>query len=372
MNNQPKNRSWVNRWILLLIIGLLVESCILAGAAGLYLASRNAFQQPGPRPIWIVERNTSTTDPNSTENPQASETQPVKPTSKKPRLTATATVEPMDTSAVTPTLWAKPPKGLIVYVCFDGQFDQICTMEPDGSDRKKLTRGKSTNFYPSLSPDGSQVYFSSNRDGNFEIFRMDLNGENLTQITQGLGNAYAPAVSPAGNRIAFTLESAKQQNIWMMRNDGKNARPLTDGNSDVDPTWSPDGESLAFTSARSGVKQIFTTSASGDNPKPVLIPGAPAPGGRLSWSPDGQWLAFYGGPAGDRNLFITSLDGKNLRQLTNGGDNLAPSFSPDGNWLVFTSYRDGNNEIYVVKTDGSNAARLTNSSNADWQPRWGQ
>lgn len=95
-------------------------------------------------------------------------------------------------------------------------------------------------------------------------------------------------------------------------------------------------------------------------------------GGRVSWSPDGELLAFYAGPNGDRNIYIIDVDGKNLTQLTNGGDNLGPSFSPDGEWIAFTSFRDGNNEIYVMRTDGSEQTRMTGDSRPDWQPRWGR
>ncbi len=61
-----------------------------------------------------------------------------------------------------------------------------------------------------------------------------------------------------------------------------------------------------------------------------------------------------------------------LVKLTDGGDNLGPSWSPDGNWIVFTSFRDGNNELYIIHPDGTGLTRLTNSPISDWQPRWGR
>jgi Tol biopolymer transport system component len=94
-------------------------------------------------------------------------------------------------------------------------------------------------------------------------------------------------------------------------------------------------------------------------------------GGRNSWSPDGDLLAFYAGESANRNIYIVNDDGSNPTQLTEGGDNLAPSFSPDGQWITFTSFRDGNNEIYIMRTDGSQVTRLTVDSRSDWQPRWG-
>ena len=63
--------------------------------------------------------------------------------------------------------------------------------------------------------------------------------------------------------------------------------------------------------------------------------------------------------------------GTGLLQLTNGGDNLGPSWSPDGNWIAFTSFRDGNNEIYIIHPDGTGLTRITNNTISDWQPRRG-
>jgi len=69
---------------------------------------------------------------------------------------------------------------------------------------------------------------------------------------------------------------------------------------------------------------------------------------------------------------IINVDGTGLVQLTNGGDNLGPSWSPEGDWITFTSFRDGNNEIYIMHPDGTGVTRLTNNPTSDWQPRWGR
>ena len=60
-------------------------------------------------------------------------------------------------------------------------------------------------------------------------------------------------------------------------------------------------------------------------------------GGRSTWSPDGTRLAFYRGPSGDRDIFVINVDGTGLERLTDGGDNLGPTWSPDGNWIVLRS-----------------------------------
>ncbi|MGD0707723.1 MAG: DPP IV N-terminal domain-containing protein [Anaerolineaceae bacterium] len=271
------------------------------------------------------------------------------------------------------TATAIPVSGHIVYSCFIDDNDDICIMNADGSDQRQLTHNPATDFYPSLSPDGKTILFSSNRNGHFEIYSMNVDGSNQTRLTNNIGNLYAPAFSPDGSQIVFTNEGDHYQHIWSMNRDGKNPHPLTEGdNNNIDPTWAPNGQAIAFVSDRNGFNQLFIMSADGSNPFAVTT-DAPYPSGRSSWSPDMSTLAFYSGTAAklDRNIYLVSPSGHNLRQITDSGDNLAPSFSPDGNWIVFTSYRDAINQVYIMLTDGSNAQRLTFTSYSCWQPRWG-
>jgi Tol biopolymer transport system component len=286
-----------------------------------------------------------------------------------------STLAPTLGSSVPPTLDSSfvpnfggdsAPSGKIAFACYIDQIDQICIMNADGSGRRQLTNLPSTAYYPSLSPDGQRVYFSSNQSGTFEIYSVDINGNDLQRLTNGIGSLYAPELSPDGERIIFTSNG---NGLWVMNPDGSNPRAIT-FKDDIDPTWSPDGSRIAFASNRSGQRQLYVANANGKNVEQVT--DLNHMGGRSSWSPDGTKLAFYRGPAGDRDIYVINVDGSGLQRLTNGGDNLGPSWSPDGNWIAFTSFRDGNNEIYVVRPDGSRETRLTSNFISDWQPRWGR
>jgi Tol biopolymer transport system component len=258
------------------------------------------------------------------------------------------------------------PSGKIVFACYINQIDQICIMNADGTGRKQLTNFPATAFYPSLSPDGQIVYFSSNQSGNFEIYSIDINGNGLQQLTNKIGSLYAPELSPDGERILFTNNG---NGLWVMNPDGSNPHAIT-SHDDIDPTWSSDGSHIAFASNRQGQRQLFVANANGK--KVDKVTDLKQMGGRSSWSPDGTKLVFYRGPEGDHDIYVINIDGSGLKKLTNGGDNLGPSWSPDGQWIAFTSFRDGNNEIYIVHPDGSHEIRLTNSPTSDWQPRWGR
>ena len=256
--------------------------------------------------------------------------------------------------------------GKIVFTCYINQIDQICIMNADGTGRRQLTDFQATAFYPSLSPDGQTVYFSSRESGSFEIYSIDINGNGLKRLTNGIGTLYAPELSPDGSKIIFTNHG---NGIWVMNADGSDPHPIT-FKDDIDPTWSPDGSMIAFASSRSGTRQLYVASANGK--KVTQVTDLNNMGGRSSWSPDGKKLTFYRGPADDRNIYVINIGGSGLDKLTNGGDNLGPSWSPDGDWIAFTSFRDGNNEIYIVRPNGRHETRLTNSPISDWQPRWGR
>lgn len=259
-----------------------------------------------------------------------------------------------------------PPTGKIAFACYIQQIDQICLMNADGSERKQLTDFQATAFYPSLSPDGNTVYFSSRQNGRYEIYSISTNGDDLQRLTNDIGTLYAPELSPDGEWIVFTNHG---NGLWVMKPNGNNPHPISN-RDDIDPTWSPDGSMIAFASSRAGERQLFVMNADGSNVRQVT--NLNNMGGRSTWSPDGTNLAFYRGPFGDRNIYIINIDGTGLVQLTNGGDNLGPSWSPDGNWIAFTSFRDGNNEIYIMHPDGTAVTRLTNTPISDWQPRWGR
>ena len=362
-------------WIILVIIILAVETCLLGVIAGVFLLQRGSLNLPVKSTIVALPVLSQTQEsgavliPTDTPAESGVASSPIPPGSTDTLPNIPTTVGQPEAS---PTAWEFPPSGKIVYVCFDGKHDQICLMDPTGAQKIQLTDVEATNFYPSLSPDGNLIIFSSNRDGNFELYTMDLSGGNIQKLTDNIGNLYAPEISPNGNRVVFTHETGGNQDIWLMRSDGGNARSLTDTGNNIDPIWSPNGEQIAFTSSRNGVNQLFIMNANGNNQHPVTITDTPKIGGRISWSPDGQWLAFYAGNTGNHNIYRVMIDGGQLTQLTAGGDNLAPSYSPDGAWLAFTSYRDGNNEVYIIQQDGTNPNRLTRSPTSDWQPRWGR
>lgn len=299
------------------------------------------------------------------------------PTRTPALLSATETVQPPSLLPPTPS---GQPAGKIVYVCQvfrSSARDQICLMNADGSNQRRLTTNDNArHFYPSLTPDGNSVLFASNMDGvgRYEIYRFDLLTGQLTRLTDGLGVLTAPEASPDGSQIAFTWgDGVSAIRLGLMNADGSNPRVIY--SSGWDPTWSPDGSRILFASYVNRVVQLMSIRPDGSDVQQLTqMTGLR---GRSDWSNDNAWLVTYSGPSWKRELYLMGIDGADPRQLTpTGGNSQGPSFSPDGQWVAFTAYfdqygDDNGCEIYIIKIDGTSLTRLTTNEYCDWQPRWG-
>lgn len=261
--------------------------------------------------------------------------------------------------------------GKIVYTCTINGYNQVCVMNADGSAQRQLTPDDQPNsYYASLSRDGSQTLFASNRSGQFEIYKMNVDGGNLLRLTYGIGETSAPDLSPDGQKIVFTNKVNGKKLVWLMNEDGSDPHPITDTpGSHIDPIWSPDGTRVAFASNRTGAMALYVMNKDGSDMH--LVTDIEGIGGRSSWSPDGQSLVFYAGPWADKDIYIVDFISKELLKLTDGGNNAGPCFSPNGEWIIFSSSRSGDHEIYIIKKDGSRLMQLTDNLTDDWQPRWG-
>jgi len=115
-------------------------------------------------------------------------------------------------------------------------------------------------------PQKAQIAFCSERDGNGEIYVMDIDGKNQRNITNNPAKDDYPSWSPNGQRIAFTSNRDGNGEIYVMDPDGKNQRNLTNNPlGDGGPSWSPDGQRIAFTSNRDGNSEIYVMDADGNN-----------------------------------------------------------------------------------------------------------
>ena len=239
----------------------------------------------------------------------------------------------------------------------------------------------------------ARIAFTSDRDGNAEIYVMDDDGGNPRNLTNHPDTDWNPSWSPDGKRIAFVSDRDGHVNIrgwptyeiYVMDADGGNQLNLTnDANDDGSPSWSPDGKRIVFSSDRDNDRdhniEIYAMDADGGNLQRLTnnLTEDQYP----SWSPDGKRIAFSARREGhvEHNLdltyeiYVMDADGGNQQRLTeNRNNDWNSSWSPDGKRIAFRSDRKGdvvNWDIYVMDADGGNPQNLTNNRVYDSSPSW--
>lgn len=171
----------------------------------------------------------------------------------------------------------------------------------------------------------------------------------------------SPSWSPDGEQIAFMRAAALEYalyEIWVADADGSGlARLTTNDVYDGDPAWSPDGDRIAFVSARDvhAGEQVWVMDADGGNPVSTDVRGSSP-----AWSPDGKRIAFK---TTINEIALMDADGSDLKRLTDpstltGG---SPAWSPDGKRLAFVGGPAGKQEmsVYVIDAAGGAPKRLT-------------
>ena len=173
-----------------------------------------------------------------------------------PRATATSLVR-----AVTPTATVarqcgqRRVSGKIVFAAegVGGSFD-LFVMNADGSGLRNLTRHAGSDMSPSWSPDGRQIVFQTDRDGNQEISVMNADGSGLRNLTRNPGPDRDPAWSPDGRQIAFYSRRDEGIGVFVMNTDGSGVRLLAQNG--LAPAWSPDSTRLVFSKELPGNDEI--------------------------------------------------------------------------------------------------------------------
>lgn len=130
-----------------------------------------------------------------------------------------------------------PAGDRVAFAKLEGKFEHhLWVMDADGTDLEQLTTGDGVNFLPAFSPDGESLAFASNRDGNFEVYCMDLRKREARRVTISEGLDTSPVFLLDGQGLAFVSNRSGSQQIWAMGIDGSNPRPLTEGPGEsIDP-----------------------------------------------------------------------------------------------------------------------------------------
>jgi TolB protein len=255
---------------------------------------------------------------------------------------------------------------------------EIYIVDYDGANPLRVTNTTTLNVAPAWSPDNQAIAYTSWRPssaGSFGVYQDII----LSFITTGVRATpangspdkqnYLAAWSPDGTKLAFTTNRDGNPEIYVMNKDGSGLRRMTDHPAiDVSPTWSPNGNQLAWVSDRTGNPKIYIMNADGTGQRTLV---GDAFSDRPTWS-RGQFneiaYATRNGPGYDIKIYSFAT-GEAITVTDGIGSNESPAFSPNGRHLAFTSTRNGKAQLFTVDRDGKNLRQITHEGNnkfANW------
>jgi Tol biopolymer transport system component len=254
----------------------------------------------------------------------------------------------------------------------DGRLN-LWAIGPDGTGATRVTRGFVQAMYPSISPDGERIAFSSMDTGVWFIYLIDADGTDLVQLTDF--SSAVPHWSPDGVRLVFNSdhddEPKDTPDLWGMAVDGTGLVEYVDRppSADFNGRWSPDGKRILFVSNRDGNYNLYALTVDGGGLERLTWHNGSEFNPR--WSPDGKRIAFVSDRRGNLDIYVMNVDGTGTARLTDHpGLDRAPAWSPDGTRIVFESDRAGHPDLWIMNADGSDPRALTNDEAIDLQPDW--
>ncbi len=326
-----------------------------------------------PTPTQFLPSSTATPTPLLPFSPTPTLT-PIPPTQTPIIIVITNTPLP---PTITPTS-AQPtptPLGGSWIIAFstnrDGNYE-IYVMLSDGSKQTRITNNPASDTHPMISPDGTKILFVSNRDGNSQIYVMSLDGTGQTRLSNNNFNDFNPAWSPDGKHIVFSSNRTGIKEIFVMDANGNNQTQLTNDPSDDDnPFFSPDGSKIIYDAKSTDGKtqSIKIMNVNGTGQTDLTSNGAV--NYEPSFSSDGSRITFISNKSGSFEVYQMNANGTGQSRLTNlGTTTFSPRYSRDGNWIVFVGQQNGVGQIFIINTGGSGQQNLTNNTvdniDGDW------
>lgn len=227
------------------------------------------------------------------------------------------------------------PDGLIVLSLVEHTRAHLFLYHPQNLPLTRITHGDWDDIHPAASPDGGRIAFSSNRGGRWDLYVLDLGDGNLEQITDTPEYDGAPSWSPDGQFLAYETLVEDQLDILITELAGtaESIRLTDDPAADHSPAWSPVGRQIAFVSARSGEPEIWLADLQNTDERFTNLSANPEGAeDRPRWSADGGQLAWASVEAGLHVLYLSTdlVSG----QARPAGSGTWPTFSPDGATLL--------------------------------------
>lgn len=246
---------------------------------------------------------------------------------------------------------------------------EIVLADYDGYHPRVLLRQTVPLLYPKWIDGDQAITYSSFRYGQADLFLRYLREPSSNQIASYPGMNYSVDWSNHRRELVGTLSKDGNPEIYILDLDGKVRRRLTHNRAiETSPTWAPSGREVLFTSDRSGTPQIYVMEANGSNVRRLTFEGSYCDS--PAWSPKGDLIAFVARIDGFFQLCTIRPDGSGFVQITNDGfGHEDPRWAPNGRHIVYSEKRGGESVISIIDIGTGGRRILSSGDSPDWSSR---
>ncbi len=229
----------------------------------------------------------------------------------------------------------------IAYTSYRDGPHELYILDLQSGETGKVPFGGRTVLSPRWSPDGRHLILSLVTEGVSRLYISTLDGSGLIPLATGYGINVSPSWSPRGDQVVYMSDRLTQKHLYVINIDGSNDHRITfEGGYNGSPAWSPRGDRIAFVGGdlaqgrRGGPRRVFniyTCDVNGSNL--VKLTGVRGPEGdnvNPTWSPDGLHILFSSDRArsGEYQIYRMSWNGDDVHPVITEGNNRQPSWGP--------------------------------------------
>jgi TolB protein len=255
----------------------------------------------------------------------------------------------------------------VLFIAGEKRHKDVYISDLDGNGARKLTQHNQIVVSPSVSPDGKYLAFTSYKEGNPNLFVVDLEKNRDVYVNREDGMKLG-ATWMDKKTLVFTYTAGKFSTIYSVNVETKDQKVLLRKDGILaSPAFSPDGSKMVFVSDMYGGPNIFVRDMATGDVKRLTYSGnyntAPA------FSPKGDRIAFVAKTEGALEICVMRSDGSDARVLTDGGINDSPYFSPCGRYIFYSSQKGSTTRICFMLLNGDNRRELKFVGGEETQPR---